>query len=96
MADNGGGAIVNVSAMVAARGMAGMAAYGAAKAALELLTRSWTAMADAIPAMVAAIPLRRAASSAEVADIIVYLASDATGYITGAVLPVDGGRTAAL
>jgi len=43
MARRGGGAIVNVSTMVAARGAAGMAAYGASKAALEALTRSWAA-----------------------------------------------------
>ena len=43
MAANGGGSIVNVSTMVAARGMAGMAAYGASKAALESLTRAWAA-----------------------------------------------------
>lgn len=43
MAARGHGAIVNVSTMVAARGAAGMAAYGASKAALEALTRSWAA-----------------------------------------------------
>lgn len=43
MAARGRGAIVNVSTMVAARGAAGMAAYGASKAALEALTRSWAA-----------------------------------------------------
>ena len=37
MADNGGGAIVNVSTMVASFGMPGMALYGSTKAALELL-----------------------------------------------------------
>ncbi len=37
------GAVVSVSTMVAARGAAGMAAYGASKAALEALTRSWAA-----------------------------------------------------
>lgn len=40
MAARGHGAIVDVSTMVAARGAAGMAAYGAGKAALEALTRS--------------------------------------------------------
>src|SRR6266567_4551862 len=39
MAARGHGAVVNVSTMVAARGAAGMAAYGASKAALEALTR---------------------------------------------------------
>jgi NAD(P)-dependent dehydrogenase (short-subunit alcohol dehydrogenase family) len=43
MAARGHGAIVNVSTMVAVRGAAGMAAYGASKAALESLTRSWAA-----------------------------------------------------
>ena len=43
MAANGGGAIVNVSTMVAAFGMPGMALYGSTKAALELLTKAWAA-----------------------------------------------------
>jgi 3-oxoacyl-[acyl-carrier protein] reductase len=38
-----------------------------------------------------AIPLGRYASSEEVADVIRWLASDEAGYITGAVIPVDGG-----
>ncbi|MEU8225319.1 SDR family oxidoreductase [Kribbella sp. NPDC048915] len=43
MAARGAGSIVNVTTMVAYFGMAGMAAYGASKAAVELLTRSWAA-----------------------------------------------------
>jgi len=43
MAANGGGAIVNVSTMVASFGMPGMALYGSTKAALELLTKTWAA-----------------------------------------------------
>ncbi|GAA1598274.1 MULTISPECIES: SDR family NAD(P)-dependent oxidoreductase [Kribbella] len=43
MAARGSGAIVNVTTMVAYVGMAGMAAYGSSKAAVELLTRSWAA-----------------------------------------------------
>jgi 3-oxoacyl-[acyl-carrier protein] reductase len=37
------------------------------------------------------IPLGRYASSDEVAGSVVWLASDAAAYITGAVIPVDGG-----
>jgi NAD(P)-dependent dehydrogenase (short-subunit alcohol dehydrogenase family) len=41
MADRGGGAIVNVSTMVAELGMPGSSAYAATKAALASLTRTW-------------------------------------------------------
>lgn len=43
MAERGDGVIVNVSTMVAEFGMAGMGVYGSAKAALNLLTKSWAA-----------------------------------------------------
>jgi NAD(P)-dependent dehydrogenase (short-subunit alcohol dehydrogenase family) len=43
MADRGDGAIVSVSSMAADVGMSGGAAYGATKASLEAMTRSWAA-----------------------------------------------------
>src|SRR5690348_3946226 len=43
MAARGNGAIVNVTTMVAEFGMANMALYGSSKAALVLLTKSWSA-----------------------------------------------------
>ena len=43
MVAKGAGAIVNVSSMAAALGLAGSAAYAATKAALASLTRSWAA-----------------------------------------------------
>jgi NAD(P)-dependent dehydrogenase (short-subunit alcohol dehydrogenase family) len=43
MAERGTGAIINVTTMAAQLGMAGMAVYGASKAALNLLTKSWAA-----------------------------------------------------
>ena len=40
------------------------------------------------------IPLRHVGKPADVAAAVAFLASDAAGYITGILLPVDGGNTA--
>ena len=39
-------------------------------------------------------PQNRFAEPAEIADLVVFLASASAGFITGAVYPVDGGLTA--
>jgi 3-oxoacyl-[acyl-carrier protein] reductase len=41
--------------------------------------------------IVAAVPLRRMAEPAEIADVIVFLSSERASYVTGTVVPVDGG-----
>ncbi|WP_436846141.1 SDR family oxidoreductase [Streptomyces chartreusis] len=40
------------------------------------------------------VPLQRPATPGEVADAALFFASSESSYITGAVLPVDGGYTA--
>jgi NAD(P)-dependent dehydrogenase (short-subunit alcohol dehydrogenase family) len=44
----------------------------------------------------AGIPLLRLGTPREVADVVCFLASDRASYVTGAVVPVDGGLTRSL
>jgi 3-oxoacyl-[acyl-carrier protein] reductase len=44
----------------------------------------------------ATIPLRRLGSTREIGDVVCFLASDRASYVTGTVVPVDGGLTRGL
>jgi len=118
--DAGGGAVVNVSSTLAEKAIPGMAAYNAAKAALNQLTRSvaleW-APAIRVNAVMPAVvdtpihatrglsaeqvagmgrlhPMGRIGTPDDVAATVVHLLSPAASWMTGAVIPVDGGMLA--
>ena len=44
----------------------------------------------------AKIPLRRLGTPEEVAQVVLFLASDAASYVTGAIVPMDGGTAAVI
>ncbi|MFG2475732.1 SDR family NAD(P)-dependent oxidoreductase [Streptomyces fagopyri] len=57
-------------------------------------TEGTAAMGDGLDALAAQAPAGRPAEAQEIAEAIAYLAGDGASFVQGAVLPVDGGRTA--
>jgi NAD(P)-dependent dehydrogenase (short-subunit alcohol dehydrogenase family) len=116
MAARGGGVIINLASMAGTVGLTSGSAYGATKAALASLTRSWAAeygpagvrvntvspgpvytsgaSEELITALGETTLLGRAAQPREIADVIGFLSSPRASYVTGALIPVDAGRTA--
>lgn len=60
----------------------------------ELLRERGPEAAGRTEALMAELhPLGRVGAASEVADTVAYLLSDAASFVTGAILPVDGGRS---
>jgi NAD(P)-dependent dehydrogenase (short-subunit alcohol dehydrogenase family) len=80
MAERGWGSVVNISTMVASFGQAGMALYGASRAALELLTKAWAAEYGPSGVRVNAVapgPTRTALMESVPAEMVNHLAAQA-------------------
>jgi len=62
----------------------------------------WTPMAEqmaasgqkeALDAMVNSVPMQRHGRAEEIADVVLWLSSDASSFVTGQSISVDGGLT---
>ena len=120
MLDRGHGSIINVTSMVASKGVPGASVYSASKAAVESLTRTWAAefgprgvrvntvapgptntegvvaeWGDTNDELGRALPLGRTADPTEIAQAVLFLASNASSFVTGLTLHADGGGAAA-
>jgi NAD(P)-dependent dehydrogenase (short-subunit alcohol dehydrogenase family) len=60
----------------------------------EMLSR-FTGNAERKAGLIAGVPLKRAGQPDEIAQAIVYLASEKASFVTGQILGVNGGKTAA-
>jgi len=70
---------------------------GRVQEGLAVESRMTGASADELLARAQAnIPLRRLATPEDIAQVTLFLASDAASYVTGAIIPMDGGTSAVI
>ena len=62
--------------------------------ATELAAKAVLTSEDAKARILSRTPMRRLGTPEEIADVVAYLASDASSYLTGEIITADGGRMA--
>jgi NAD(P)-dependent dehydrogenase (short-subunit alcohol dehydrogenase family) len=91
-ANKDGGVIVNISSILGIKPQGlPQAAYAASKAGLIGLTRDDELPKDMVEMLKMFAPAGRLGDPEELAATLIWLASDASSYVTGITVPVDGG-----
>jgi NAD(P)-dependent dehydrogenase (short-subunit alcohol dehydrogenase family) len=62
--------------------------------ATELAAKAVLTSEEAKACILSRTPMKRLGTPEEIADVVAYLASDASSYLTGEIITADGGRTA--
>jgi NAD(P)-dependent dehydrogenase (short-subunit alcohol dehydrogenase family) len=62
--------------------------------ATELAAKAVLTSEEAKARILSRTPMKRLGTPEEIADVVAYLASDASSYLTGEIITADGGRTA--
>ena len=91
MVERGWGRIIQISSVNGEKGQAGQTNYSAAKAGMHGFTMALAQELANKGVTVNTIPVKRLGEPSEIASIIAWLASNESGYSTGADFSVNGG-----
>jgi NAD(P)-dependent dehydrogenase (short-subunit alcohol dehydrogenase family) len=97
------GSIINISSTYGHEGAAYASVYAASKHAVNAVAPGptdtgmldrFTGTPEKKAALIAGVPIGRIGKADDIANAVLFLATDASSFVTGQILTVDGGKTA--